>query len=202
MECRPRSPLSLCYHSEASQVAHMVKNLPRFCSWVRKIPWRSTWQPAVVFLSGEFPAQRSLAGYSLWGCKESDTTERLTVSLRHSTEDQRSSKSPRPSWLQRSDENQTMWCDGRDGRERWKTRDRLPTMWKVYEGFLSTGHIHWVPGAKTRGREENCSSQDASSFLAEKRAEHRRCHSESQFLSHQALSNRMWARLGRETLIS
>ena len=27
------------------------------------------------FLSGEFHEQRSLAGYSLWGHKESDTTE-------------------------------------------------------------------------------------------------------------------------------
>ena len=30
------------------------------------------------FLPGEFHGQRSLAGYSPWGCKESDTTERLT----------------------------------------------------------------------------------------------------------------------------
>ena len=29
-------------------------------------------------LPGEFHGERSLAGYSLWGCKESDTTERLT----------------------------------------------------------------------------------------------------------------------------
>jgi len=50
----------------------------------------------------------------------------------------------------------------------WKRRDRLPTVWKVYEGFLSTGHINWVLAAKTTGREENCSSKDASSFLAEK----------------------------------
>ena len=29
----------------------------------------------LVFLSGEFHGQRSLAGYSPWGCKESDMTE-------------------------------------------------------------------------------------------------------------------------------
>ena len=34
-----------------------------------------------VFLSGKFHGQRSLAGYSPWGCKGSDTTERLTLSL-------------------------------------------------------------------------------------------------------------------------
>ena len=42
---------------------------------VRKIPWRRAWQPTTVFLSGESHGQRSLAGYSPWGQKESDTTE-------------------------------------------------------------------------------------------------------------------------------
>ena len=40
-----------------------------------KIPWRKKWQPTLVFLPGEFHGQRSLVGYSPWGCKESDTTE-------------------------------------------------------------------------------------------------------------------------------
>ena len=44
-------------------------------SLVRKIPWRRAWQPTPVFLSGDSLGQRSLAGYSPWGCKESDTTE-------------------------------------------------------------------------------------------------------------------------------
>ena len=33
------------------------------------------------FLLGEFHGQRSLEGYSPWGRKELDTTERLTLSL-------------------------------------------------------------------------------------------------------------------------
>ena len=36
-----------------------------------------------VFLPGEFHGQRSLVGYSPWGCKESDTTEQLTLLLFH-----------------------------------------------------------------------------------------------------------------------
>ena len=63
----------------------MVKNLPAnagrrrgFNPWVRKIPWRRKWQPAPVFLPGEFHGRRSLVGYSPWGRKESDTTERLS----------------------------------------------------------------------------------------------------------------------------
>ena len=55
----------------------VVKNLPanagdtgnkrhRFDPWVGKIPWRRSWQPTPVFLSGEFHGQRRLVGYSPW----------------------------------------------------------------------------------------------------------------------------------------
>ena len=44
-------------------------------------PWRREWQPTPVFLPGEFHGQRSLVGYSLWGHRESDTTEWWTLSL-------------------------------------------------------------------------------------------------------------------------
>ena len=46
-----------------------------FSSWVRKIPRIRKWQPILVFLSGKSHGQRILAGYSPWGCKESDMTE-------------------------------------------------------------------------------------------------------------------------------
>ena len=46
---------------------------------VGKIPWRRKWQPTPEFLPGKFHEQRSLAGYSLRGPKESDTTEQLSV---------------------------------------------------------------------------------------------------------------------------
>ena len=45
------------------------------------IPWRRKWLPTPVFWPGEFYGQRSLAGYSTWGCKESDMTERFSLSL-------------------------------------------------------------------------------------------------------------------------
>ena len=50
-----------------------------FDPWIRKIPWRRKWQPTPVFLPGKFHGQRSLAGYSPWGHKESDMTECLTL---------------------------------------------------------------------------------------------------------------------------
>ena len=33
------------------------------------IPWRRAWQPTPAFLPGESHGQRSLEGYSPWGCK-------------------------------------------------------------------------------------------------------------------------------------
>ena len=48
---------------------------PRFNLWVRKMPWSRKWQPTPVFLPGEFHRQRSLAGYSPWGHRESDMIE-------------------------------------------------------------------------------------------------------------------------------
>ena len=64
----------------------MVKNLPQyrrsgFDPWVRKVTWRRNWQPTPEFLPGKSPGQKSLVGYSPWGCKDSDTTEATNTSL-------------------------------------------------------------------------------------------------------------------------
>ena len=62
----------------------MVKNLPATPqeAWVQSLgqedPLRREWQPAPVFLPGEFQGQRSLVGRSPWGHKDSEVTERLT----------------------------------------------------------------------------------------------------------------------------
>ena len=39
--------------------------------------WRRWWHPTPVLLPGKSHGWRSLVGCSPWGCKESDTTERL-----------------------------------------------------------------------------------------------------------------------------
>ena len=46
---------------------------------MEKIPWRRKWQPTPVFLPGESHGQRSLAGCSPQGRKESDAAERLNM---------------------------------------------------------------------------------------------------------------------------
>jgi len=63
----------------------MVKNLPamketqvRSLGWEDgngRREWRKEWLPTPVFSPEEFYGQRSLAGYSPWGHKESDVTE-------------------------------------------------------------------------------------------------------------------------------
>ena len=50
---------------------------PRFNLQVGKIPWRRKWQPTPVLLPRKFHGWRSLVGYSPWGRKELDTTERF-----------------------------------------------------------------------------------------------------------------------------
>ena len=69
----------------ASLVAHTVKNLPamqetQVLPLVGMISWRREWLPTSVSLLEEFHGQRSLAGYSPWGHKESDMTEQLILS--------------------------------------------------------------------------------------------------------------------------
>ena len=52
-----------------------AKSRIRLGDWI-ELNWSTP-----VFFPGEFHEQRGLAGYSPWGCKESDTTEWLTLSL-------------------------------------------------------------------------------------------------------------------------
>jgi len=68
----------------ASQVVLVVKNLLANAGDIKdahsipglgRFPWKKSWQPTPVFLPGESHGQRSLAGYSPKGYKESDLTE-------------------------------------------------------------------------------------------------------------------------------
>ena len=69
-----------CYGSDGKEFACNAGDLG-LIPGLGRIPWRMEWQPTPVFLPGEFHEQRSLAGYSSWGCRDSDMTEQLTLSL-------------------------------------------------------------------------------------------------------------------------
>ena len=51
--------------------------------WVQSLgqedPLRRKWQPTPVLMPGNFHGQRSLAGYNPWGCKDLETTERVSM---------------------------------------------------------------------------------------------------------------------------
>ena len=81
-------PAALSYHPK---VKYFVINIdmsflptpyigrPGFHPWVGKIPWRRERLPTPVFWPGEF-----YGWHSPWGHKESDTTNRLSLSLHQS----------------------------------------------------------------------------------------------------------------------
>ena len=55
--------------------SHLQCRRPGFNPWVGKIPWRRAWNPLPYSCMRNPHGHRSLAGYSPWGCKGSDTTE-------------------------------------------------------------------------------------------------------------------------------
>ena len=59
---------------------------PGFDPWIGKIPWRRECLSTPVLWPGEFHGQRSLAGYSLWGHKESDMTKQLRATTERERE--------------------------------------------------------------------------------------------------------------------
>ena len=63
-------------------MAQMVKHLPTMWeTWVRSLGWEDLLEKEMAthsnILAWKIHGQRSLVGYSPWGCKESDMTERL-----------------------------------------------------------------------------------------------------------------------------
>ena len=69
----------LTFTNQLNLVVQTVKSPPAMWeTWVQfrvvKIRWGRKWQPTPVFLPGKSHGWRSLAGYSPWGCKESDFT--------------------------------------------------------------------------------------------------------------------------------
>ena len=74
-------------HSWASLVAQLVKNPPAMWeTWVQSLGWEDpleeSWQPTPAFLPGD-SSWTEEPGYSPWGCKELDTTERLSTAQPH-----------------------------------------------------------------------------------------------------------------------
>ena len=66
----------------ASMVAQMVKNLPAMQeTWIWSLGWEDPLEEGMATHSIKLPGQRSLVGYSPWGCKELDTAEWLITHM-------------------------------------------------------------------------------------------------------------------------
>ena len=75
---------ALLFQERTSLVVQMVTNLPAVGeTWVQSLGWEDALEkgtiPTPVSRSEKFHGQKSLAGYSPWCCKESDTTEVLSL---------------------------------------------------------------------------------------------------------------------------
>ena len=66
----------------ASQVAQLVKNLPAMWeTWVQSLDWEDPLQKGMATHSSILAWRILQTVYSQWSCKESDTTEQLSLSL-------------------------------------------------------------------------------------------------------------------------
>ena len=105
-------------------------------TWVGTIPWRRKWQPTRVFLPGESHEQRSLASYSSWGHKESDTTEQISTApifLLHFT--------PRPVQVHRS--RRKILSEDLKLLLRWRRRTQIS---------FQTSKLQWNKSKQTRNK--------------------------------------------------
>ena len=79
---------SFLFFYSVSSTGELIKNCEiciqcnttgQWKEWTTDTCWRRKWQPTPGFLPGKFHGQRSLVSCSLWGLKESDTTEQEEV---------------------------------------------------------------------------------------------------------------------------
>ena len=75
-------PNSLPMYSSYLKIGSFGKLFETRSSWIYGLRERA-WQPTPVFLPRKSHGQRSLAGYSPWGLKESDKTEAAELNTQH-----------------------------------------------------------------------------------------------------------------------
>ena len=138
-------------------VSHLT-TLPNSCGLLHEDPWRRKWQPTPVFLPGESHGQKSLAGYSPWGCKESDTTEHtawaegsrsLAVLIRcqNYAGSSKVSEPGHTAWLMDGHQGSRGFTHGSekplgDSAEDWAGDDLEKHLSKMMEGSPTFGSVH------------------------------------------------------------
>ena len=69
--------LSSCHNTHLSKIRWGSGQTCLLSNTIYYVHWRRKWHPTPVLLPGKSHGWRSLVGYSPWGRKESDMTERL-----------------------------------------------------------------------------------------------------------------------------
>ena len=122
-----------------------------------KIPWRKKWQPTPVFLPGKSHGQRSLAGYSPWGCRVGHDLATEDTSL-HTSSEEGGMSSRREDTFKAASEPDTEGQKGgkdRHGRK-CKCRDMAAgCKLRRYGCRLQSAEI-WLQGAKCGDMAAGC----------------------------------------------
>ena len=110
-----------------------------FDLWVRKILWRSKWQPTPVFLPGKFHGQRSLEGYNPWSHKSRHYLKNQTATRWSVTEMLQNYNTWRycklPNWAKR-------WSKGILFGNCIKLQTKNKKVWKRNWGIYVCRHTH------------------------------------------------------------
>ena len=115
--------------------------------------------PSPVFLPGKSHGQRSLVGYSLWGCKESDTAEHARTHTQH--------------WWEKKIKIVAICCDVRESMRlksqclemKWCWNTAVPSLMHVAAFMLGSDALHFSPNHQGRPSEKSmwlCSSTTSS----------------------------------------
>ena len=84
--CGPRQPTSRALSVRKMSPTHTEQTRKQILLSTYCMPGVGKWKPTAVFLPRKSQGQRSLAGYSPRGCKESDTTEHENYCMSAGTE--------------------------------------------------------------------------------------------------------------------
>ena len=119
----------------------------RFDSWVRKIPWRRAWKTTPVVMPGESHGQRSLAGYSTWGCKNRTWVKGLSMEMKlrflmsHHRKNSVRDKVIGKKWIYSDTERSTFHRQSMGHRREWMWPINLA--WLVFIGWVIIYANEW-----------------------------------------------------------
>ena len=124
-----------------------------FDPWVAKIPRRRAWQPTPVFLPGESHRQRSLAGYSPRGPKESDMSDAAQqqhallwpLQLIYNSQDREATQVPMNRWMGKKEVAYTCTIWSRKCSPRQYSSLENPMRRRAWQAA-----VHWITQSQTR----------------------------------------------------